>query len=132
MSVTEQWTSKKAFILATIGSAIGLGNIWRFPFKCYENGGSSFLIAYIIALLIAGVPLIVLELSLGHKYRLSAPYAINKWKKGSQWIGWWALLIGFVIVCYYMVIMAWSVNYTYLASDLAWGNDPGNYFFNSS
>ncbi len=130
MSVTEQWTSKKAFILATIGSAIGLGNIWRFPFKCYENGGSTFVIAYIIALLVAGVPLIVLELSLGHKYSLSAPYSLGKWKSGSQWIGWWALLIGFVIVCYYMVIMAWSVNYTVFASDLSWGNEPGEFFFN--
>ncbi|MCF7911219.1 MAG: sodium-dependent transporter [Candidatus Cloacimonetes bacterium] len=130
MSVTEQWTSKKTFILATIGSAIGLGNIWRFPFKCYENGGSSFLIAYVIALLIAGVPAIVMELSLGHKYRLSAPYALSRWKKGTQWIGWWAVLIGFLVVCYYMVIMAWSLNYTVFAADLSWGNEPGNFFFN--
>lgn len=130
MSVTEQWTSKKAFVLATIGSAIGLGNIWRFPFKCYENGGSSFLIAYVVALLVAGVPAIVLELSLGHKYRLSAPYAVNKWKPGTQWIGWWALLIGFMITCYYLVIMAWSLNYTVFAPSLAWGNEPGDFFFN--
>ena len=130
MSVTEQWSSKKTFILATIGSAIGLGNIWRFPFKCYENGGSSFLIAYVIALLIAGVPAIMMELSLGHKYRLSAPYALSKWKKGTQWVGWWAVLISFLVVCYYMVIMAWALNYSVFATDLSWGNEPGDFFFN--
>ncbi|MCF7919762.1 MAG: sodium-dependent transporter [Candidatus Cloacimonetes bacterium] len=130
MSVTEQWTSKKAFILATIGSAIGLGNIWRFPFKCYDYGGSSFLIAYIIALLVAGVPVIVLELSIGHKHRLSAPYGLAKERKSAQWIGWWALLIGFMITCYYLVIMAWSVNYTVFSPKLQWGSEPGDFFFN--
>lgn len=130
MGKTELWTSKKAFILATIGSAIGLGNIWRFPFKCYEFGGSAFLIAYIIAMLVAGIPAIVLEISIGHKYGLSAPYALRKVNKSSQWVGWWALFIGFVVTCYYMVIMSWSLDYTLFAPTQKWSSDPGNFFYN--
>ncbi len=55
----QNWSSRRAFILAAIGSAIGLGNIWRFPFKCYDNGGGAFLFAYLIAMLTAGIPLLI-------------------------------------------------------------------------
>jgi NSS family neurotransmitter:Na+ symporter len=61
-----------------IGSAIGLGNLWRFPFVCYENGGGTFLIAYFIALFTAGIPILLLELGIGHKFRLAAPGAFKK------------------------------------------------------
>ena len=81
MGTREHWSSRNAFILAAIGSAIGLGNIWRFPFKCYESGGGAFLIAYLIAMLSAGIPLMILELSFGHHFKLAAPSAFSKVNK---------------------------------------------------
>lgn len=67
----DQWRSRRGFIFATIGAAIGLGNLWRFPFMAYENGGGAFLIPYLFALLTAGVPLMIMEFggtcSLGQK-----------------------------------------------------------------
>ena len=78
MEQRGNWSSRQAFILAAIGSAIGLGNIWRFPFKCYESGGGAFLIAYLIAMLSAGIPLMILELSFGHHFKLAAPLSFSK------------------------------------------------------
>ena len=130
MGTREHWTSRKAFILAAIGSAIGLGNLWRFPFKCYENGGGAFLIAYLVALITAGIPLLILELSLGHRYKLAAPLTFARIKQKFEWIGWWAVLIGFVITTYYAVIMAWGLNYSVFSITQKWGTDTSNFFFN--
>ena len=69
------WKSKFGFILAIIGSAVGLGNIWRFPYVAYKNGGGAFMIPYAVALITMGIPLMILELSLGHRFRASAPLA---------------------------------------------------------
>ena len=130
MAVREQWANRRVFILAAIGSAIGLGNLWRFPFKCYENGGGAFLVAYFIALFTAGIPILLLEFGLGHKFKLAAPSAFKKVGKKFEWLGWWAVLVGFVIVTYYAVVMAWSVIYTYFSVTQEWGADPTNFFFN--
>ena len=67
MAARETWANRPSFILAAIGSAIGLGNIWRFPYVCYENGGGAFLIAYLVALVTAGMPILLLEFAIGHK-----------------------------------------------------------------
>ncbi|MDO9577218.1 MAG: sodium-dependent transporter [Candidatus Cloacimonadales bacterium] len=128
MEAREHWSSRKAFILAAIGSAIGLGNIWRFPFKCYENGGGAFLVAYIVAMLTAGIPLLIMELSLGHRFKLAAPLSFRKINKKFEWVGWWAVFVGFVIVCYYAVVMAWGLNYSVFSFTQAWGGDTGNFF----
>ena len=69
MSEKQQWGSRIGFILAAVGSAVGLGNIWRFPYMVYENGGGAFLIPYFVALLTAGIPIMILEFSLGHRSR---------------------------------------------------------------
>lgn len=129
MEIRENWSSRSAFILAAIGSAIGLGNLWRFPFKCYENGGGAFLIAYLIALISAGVPLLILEFSLGHRYKLAAPLTFARISKKFEWIGWWAVLVGFVITTYYAVIMAWGLNYSVFSLTQKWGENPGNFFY---
>ncbi|RLC49829.1 MAG: sodium-dependent transporter [Candidatus Cloacimonadota bacterium] len=129
MEKREHWSSRKAFILAAIGSAIGLGNIWRFPFKCYENGGGAFLVAYIVAMLTAGIPLLIMELSLGHRFKLAAPLSFRKIGKKFEWVGWWAVFVGFVIVCYYAVVMAWGLNYSVFSFTQAWGSDTGTFFF---
>ena len=80
----------KVFILAAIGSAVGLGNIWRFPYVAYENGGGAFLIPYLVALLTAGIPFLLLDYAIGHRYRGSAPAVVppaaTRRPRGS---GWW-------------------------------------------
>ena len=124
------WTSRPAFILAAIASALGLGNIWRFPFVCYENGGGAFIIVYIIALLTAGIPLMVLEFGLGHMTLSSAPRAFGQIKKGLEWIGWLAILCGFVLVTYYSVIMVWAASYLGFSFDLSWGKNAEDFFLN--
>ncbi|MEE9555463.1 MAG: sodium-dependent transporter [candidate division Zixibacteria bacterium] len=128
----EQWDNRFAFILAAIGSAIGLGNIWRFPFVCYQNGGGAFLIAYIIALLTTGIPLLVLEFGLGHKMEGSSPLSFGKIRKKLEWFGWIPVLIGFMIVTYYSVIMAYCIKYGIASITQAYAADPSGYFFNNT
>ena len=123
----ETWNSRTAFLLAAIGSAIGLGNIWRFPYVTYENGGGAFLVAYFICLFMAGIPLLMLEFSIGHKYNQAAPGAFKKVSKRLEWFGWFAVGVGFIIVTYYAIIMSWCVNYTYEAATLGWVQEEGRY-----
>ena len=107
----ENWGSRAGFVLAAIGSAVGLGNVWRFPHETYANGGGAFLIPYIIAMLSIGIPLLILEFSLGHYTQKSAPFAFGKINKKMEFIGWWAIVTSFIIVCYYAVVLAWCFNY---------------------
>ncbi len=131
MLIREQWGSRTSFILASIGSAIGLGNIWRFPYICYQNGGGAFLIAMLVALFTAGIPLLILEFSIGHRMQGSAPHAFFKIRKGLQWFGWMAALVGFGVVVYYVIIMSWSFNYTIASFTEAWGDNPSAFFNNT-
>ncbi len=126
----ELWQSRTSFVLASIGSAIGLGNIWRFPYVCYECGGGAFLIPFLVALLTAGIPLMVLEYSVGHKFSKPAPLALGSLKKGFEILGWFALLVGFGISTYYAVIMGWAFNYLGYSFNLAWGENTQAFFFN--
>jgi NSS family neurotransmitter:Na+ symporter len=126
----EMWQSRTSFVLASIGSAIGLGNIWRFPYVCYECGGGAFLIPFLVALLTAGIPLMVLEYSVGHKFSRAAPLALGNLKKGFEILGWFALLVGFGIATYYAVVMGWAFNYLGYSFNLAWGENTQGFFFN--
>ncbi|NOY83353.1 MAG: sodium-dependent transporter [Nitrospirae bacterium] len=126
----EVWKNQLGFILAAVGSAVGLGNIWRFSYMTYENGGGAFLIPYFIALFTVGIPLMILEFSLGHKFSASAPLAFSKLNRRFEWVGWWTVtFVMFGIVLYYSVIISWCLNYLLFSFTLAWGDDPGNYFF---
>lgn len=126
-----QWRSRMGFILAALGSAIGLGNIWRFSYLCYKNGGGAFLIPYLIALFVIGIPLMILELALGHKMRGSAPMSFAKVDRHWEWCGWWAVICAmFGILLYYSVVIAWCLNYVFFSFDLSWGADANNFFFN--
>lgn len=126
----EVWNTRTGFILAAIGSAIGLGNIWRFSYIAYENGGGAFLIPYLVALLTAGIPLLILELGIGNKFVGSAPIALKRAKKGFEWIGWWGVIASFIITTYYSVIVGWSLVYLFKAFTLGWGLDTGSFFNN--
>ncbi|HDH50127.1 MAG TPA: sodium-dependent transporter, partial [Nitrospirae bacterium] len=126
----EQWNSQLGFLLAAVGSAIGLGNIWRFSYMAYDYGGGAFLIPYIVALLTAGIPLLILEFAVGHERIGSAPLAYAKINRRWEWLGWWAVtFVMFGIVLYYMVIISWCLNYFFLSFSLGWGDDPDSYFF---
>ena len=114
--------------MAAIGSAVGLGNVWRFPYVVYENGGGAFFIPYLIALFTCGIPLLILEFSLGHWSRGSAPQTFKKIGKKWEWLGWWPLFIAFFIVTYYTVVMAWCFNYLIYSFDLRWGTDAAGFF----
>ena len=129
MEAREQWDNRTGFILAAIGSAIGLGNVWRFPYICYKYGGGAFLIPYLIALFTAGIPIMILEFGIGHKMCGAAPTAITKLRRNWEWLGWFSLLVAFIITCYYAVIMGWCVNFLGLAFNQGWGSNPSDYFF---
>ena len=126
----DQWKSQTGFLFAAIGSAIGLGNIWRFSYMAYNHGGGAFIIPYVTALLTAGIPLLILEFGIGHKCKGSAPLAYTKIKGNMEWLGWWSVtFVMFGIVLYYMVIVAWCLNYFILSFNMGWGDDPNSFFF---
>ncbi|WP_103534377.1 sodium-dependent transporter [Streptomyces sp. SM11] len=125
----EQWATRTGFLLAAIGSAVGLGNIWRFPAIAYDNGGGAFLLPYLIALLTAGIPLLIMEYSIGRKYRLSPPAALRRMARPAEAIGWWQVVISFVIATYYAVIIAWAVRYVGFSFGQQWGDDPEAFLF---
>ncbi|MBW2038789.1 MAG: sodium-dependent transporter [Deltaproteobacteria bacterium] len=124
----ENWRGRPYFLMAAIGSAVGLGNVWRFPYIAYANGGGAFLIPYFVALLTAGIPLMMLEYALGVKMQGAPHVAFSKIKRGLEWVGWWSILAAFVIITYYAVVMAWCWNYLYHSFTLAWGKDAGGFF----
>lgn len=130
MEERSQWGSRLGFLLAAMGSAIGLGNIWRFPAVAYENGGGAFFIPYLFALLTAGIPMLIMEFTIGHKYRSSAPRSLKRISGGMEWIGWWQVIISFVISTYYPIIIAWASMYAYFSFSQAWGDNPEKFFKN--
>ena len=129
----EQWGSQFGFLMAAIGSAIGLGNIWRFPGVTYSNGGGAFMIPYVVALLTAGVPFLLLDYAVGHRYRGSSPAVFRRMSKRWEWLGWWHVVVCFVIMTYYAVIIGWSLRYTFYSVNTAWAQDKDgakDFFFN--
>jgi neurotransmitter:Na+ symporter, NSS family len=111
----ESWGSRGAFILAAIGSAVGLGNLWAFPYKVYSYGGGAFLIPYILAMIVVGIPLLTLELSLGHFTQRAAPISFRNMHKRLEFVGWWGLLLAFIIITYYPVILGYCVSYLWFS-----------------
>ncbi|MBC7309415.1 MAG: sodium-dependent transporter [Tetrasphaera sp.] len=122
------FSSRKVFIFAAIGSAVGLGNIWRFPYVAYDNGGGAFIIPYLVALLVAGIPFLWFDYSLGHKFRGSAPLTFARLKRHTEFLGWWQVLICFVIAVYYAAVLAWALSYTFFSFNKRWGDDPAGFF----
>ncbi|MBF0804091.1 sodium-dependent transporter [Neisseria sp. WF04] len=128
-SKRETFSSRKAFMFAAIGSAVGLGNIWRFPYVAYDNGGGAFIVPYLIALLTAGIPLLFLDYAIGHRYRGSPPLAFRRINRALEPFGWWNVLANVIICIYYAVIIGWAASYTYYSLVGAWGADPQAFFF---
>ena len=127
----EEWTGPVGFILAAIGSAVGLGNIWRFPGVAYENGGGAFLIPYLVALITAGIPILFLDYAIGHRSRGAAPTSFRRLagrgKRAVESLGWFQVSIAFVIGLYYTAVIAWALSYFIFSFDLRWGDDPAGF-----
>ena len=123
------FNNRRAFMVAAIGSAVGLGNIWRFPYIAFENGGGAFLLPYLVALLTAGIPLLLLDYAIGHRYRGSPPLAFRRLGRWFEPVGWWNVMANIIICIYYAVIIGWSASYAYYSLNAAWGADPQAFFF---
>ncbi|HRO60055.1 MAG TPA: sodium-dependent transporter [Burkholderiaceae bacterium] len=122
------FSSRLVFIFAAIGSAVGLGNIWRFPYVTYENGGGAFILPYLVALLTAGIPFLYLDYAMGNRYRGSAPLSFARMHRKAEFLGWWQTGICAVIAVYYAAIIGWSLRYMLLSVDKGWGEDPAQFF----
>lgn len=131
MENRSQWGTRAGFILAAVGSAVGLGNIWRFPATAFENGGGAFMVPYLIALLTAGIPILIMEFTMGHRYRGSSPLTFKRMNKKTEWVGWWGVLVAFVISTYYSVIIAWAISYSIFSFNLNWGSDTEGFLFSN-
>jgi NSS family neurotransmitter:Na+ symporter len=130
----DRWDSRTAFVFAAIGSAVGLGNVWRFPAKVYEGGGGAFFIPYIVALITAGIPLMILEMGIGQMFQGSAPKALKRLNKNYEWVGWFALSVACVIAFYYAIVMAYAWEYLYESfahafGTLPWAEDAEGHFY---
>uniref|UniRef100_A0A3Q1AYX8 Transporter n=1 Tax=Amphiprion ocellaris TaxID=80972 RepID=A0A3Q1AYX8_AMPOC len=120
----EQWGGKYEFLLSCIGYCVGLGNVWRFPYLCYRNGGGVFLIPYFIMLFVTGVPLFLMELSLG-QYGAAGPITVWKCCPLLKGIGIGMLCVSTLVCLYYNVIIAWTFYYlgSSFQSPLPWSCD---------
>ncbi|XP_060520477.1 sodium-dependent neutral amino acid transporter B(0)AT3 [Cylas formicarius] len=130
----ESWDSKLTFLLATVGYAVGLGNVWRFPYLAQKNGGGAFLIPYFVMLAIEGIPIFYLELAIGQRLRKGA---IGVWNQVSPYlsgIGISSAVVSFNVALYYNTIIAWCLFYFVQSfqSKLPWAECPNKYFPNGS
>lgn len=107
----EQWGSNLGFILAAVGSAVGIGNIWRFPYIVGTNGGGAFLVTYFIVVFSFGLTFMLLELAVGRRYQSSILSAFEKIRKRFKWIGLLTVIVTFAILSYYLVILGWILSY---------------------
>lgn len=124
----ETWGGRSAFIIAAISSAIGLGNIWRFPGVVFENGGGAFLIPYLVAFVTAGLPILFLDYALGHKYRASPPLAFRRMHRAAEPLGWWQVGVAFLILTYYATVIAWAIGFVFFSFGRQWGDDAPGFF----
>ncbi len=123
MGKREHWKNRSTFIMAAVGSAVGLGNIWRFPYIAAQNGGGAFLIPFFVALITAGIPLMIIEYGLGIHSQGSAHIALGKIKKPLRFVGWMAILSALGINIYYCLVLGWSWVFLFDISDIAlWGS----------
>ncbi|QZY56499.1 sodium-dependent transporter [Crassaminicella profunda] len=107
----EQWGSKIGFILAASGSAVGLGNLWKFPYMAGKNGGGAFVLVYFIILFLVGFTLMLAEIVLGRHTQLNAIGAYRTIRKNFAWVGGLGVLAGFLILSFYSVVGGWVLNY---------------------
>ncbi|WP_405267674.1 sodium-dependent transporter [Methanobrevibacter sp.] len=131
MTQQGQWDSSLAFIFAMIGAAVGLGNIWRFSYVLYSNGGGSFFIPYFTAIAIMGIPFLILEYGVGFSFKESFSKIMKDIKPEFEIIAWILVLFVFIVTIYYMVILSWDLVYLLSSFTFNWGTDTAAYFVNT-
>ncbi|MCR5330950.1 MAG: sodium-dependent transporter [Lachnospiraceae bacterium] len=115
----DNWSSRSTFILAAVGSAVGLGNAWRFPGLAAKHGGGAFLLVYLIALFLLGIPLLAMEISMGRRIHQGVPGTLRTINKKAEHIGWIAVSNGLFISVYYAVVFAWVILMFFLSYKFA-------------
>ena len=115
MSAREQWATRWGFILAALGSAVGLGKVWRFPYLAGENGGAAFLIIYILCVVLIGAPVMMAEFMTGRRSQSDAVQSITKIAPGKPWFlaGGIGVAAAFFILTFYGVIAGWGLKYLF-------------------
>ncbi len=118
-SIHGQWTNRTVFILAATGSAVGLGNIWKFPYIAGENGGGTFVLVYLLCIALIGMPIMIAEIMLGRRGKQSPINTMIALAKDEHrnpswvWLGWMGVFAGFLILSYYSVIAGWAMSYIF-------------------
>lgn len=123
-----RWNSTFSFLMAMIGAAVGLGNIWRFSYVLYSNGGGAFFIPYVIAIVLMGIPFLILEYGLGVTFKDSLSNILKKIRPQLEIIGWITAFLVFLVLTYYVVIMGWDLIYLFLSFFKGWGSNPNSFF----
>ena len=128
MSEYGQWDSTLTFIFAMIGVAIGLGNIWRFSYIVYSNGGGSFFIPYFFAIAIMGIPFLILEYGIGFSFKKSFSEIFKSINPKYEFVAWTLIFSIAIVLIYYMVIISWDLFYLIQSLSFSWGSDTAAYF----
>jgi NSS family neurotransmitter:Na+ symporter len=119
----NRWSSRWLFVLAAAGSAVGLGNIWKFPYIAGENGGGAFVLIYLVCIALVGIPIMISEVLMGREGRSSPIHTMRilakKSGRSGHWslLGWLGVITGFLILSYYAVIAGWALNYVWLTGN---------------
>jgi len=124
----NEWGNNLSFLIAMIGSAVGLGNIWRYPYVLYKSGGGAFFIPYLVAVLLMGIPFLILEYAVGYNFKSSTAKGLRKIKKKLECLGWVLPISSYGIMIYYATIIGWIAIYIVLSFYKGWGDNPQNFF----
>ena len=127
----ERWPSKSSFLLSAAGAAIGLGNVVRFPTEAHDNGGGVFVLAYLVALGLLGIPMLLLEFSVGQRMQTGVVDAFRQIRPSLKGVGWAMCATAMLITTYYNVLMAWSIRYLFasMQSEVPWTEGRSQAYF---
>ena len=132
-SSQSRWSSRWLFVLAAAGSAVGLGNIWKFPYIAGENGGGAFVLIYLVCIALVGIPIMISEVLMGREGRSSPIHTMRilakKAGRSQRWalLGWLGVITGFLILSYYAVIAGWALNYVWLTASGTFDGASGDF-----
>ena len=126
--MVNRWDNSTGFLIAMIGAIIGLSGIWKFSYLMYENGGGTFLIPYILAIVVMAIPILALEFGIGFKFKSSLPKIFYNIKSEFEIIAWFIVFLIFIVLIYYTCIMSWDLIYIVLSLFKGWGGNPSVFF----